>query len=77
MKILAKIIYIILYSFFVVWISVYTIKSIIKHYNLMKKYHPNMSDDVLSDRIVENVKRDLEKFRRNLGIPDIPDRPSI
>lgn len=72
MKILVKIIGIILYPFFVVWISVYTIKSIIKHYNLMNKYHPNMTDDVRADRIVENVKRDLEKFRRNLGIPDRP-----
>lgn len=72
MKILGKIFTAILYHFVLLSVLVFTIKSILKHLRFFREYHPNMDEDTRHDRIVENVIGDLQKLKRNLGIPDRP-----
>lgn len=53
-----------------VWIHVnwVTLKSVIKQYKFLKKYHPEMDSETLKNRVIENTLNDLEKFKRSIGI---------
>ena len=64
----------ILTAIFLPFVSVHvhwiTFKSVMKHYRFFKKYHPDMDADTRRYRVLENVHRDMDNFRRDLGIPD-------
>jgi hypothetical protein len=65
-----KLLTMIFYPFVVMHVHYITIKSVIKHYKFFKEHHPDMDAETRRERIVENVVRDMDKFRRELGISD-------